>query len=425
MASNSSHSKKHKVCVVGSGNWGTTIAKVVAENTKEYDDLFEEEVQMWVYEEEYQLPKKNKNYDSNSSLSTKPQKLTHLINHFHENVKYLPDIPLPKNIVANPDIASAVSDATILIFNLPHQFIGRICDMLQGKVLPYARGISCIKGVAVSDEGCDLFSDSIGHKLGIYCGALSGANIANEVAREKWSETTIAYDPPSIDSKHPTPAGSPSGSPSRAPQGMTTLNGEVTTSKGTKTRATALPAEYPPLNHSNIKKLFHRPYFHVRMVHDVAGVSLGGALKNIVALAAGFVDGLGWGDNAKAAVMRVGILEEVKFGKRFFATVRTETFTEESCGVADMITSCSGGRNFRCAKMSVAEGKPIGEIEERELNGQKLQGTSTAQEVNGFLKAQGMENEFPLFTAVFNILEGNNRPEDIPALIEGPDPDEE
>ncbi len=177
--------------------------------------------------------------------------------------------------------------------------------------------------------------------------------------------------------------------------------------------------EYPPLNHTNIKKLFHRPYFHVRMVHDVAGVSLGGALKNVVALAAGWVDGLGWGDNAKAAVMRVGIMEEVKFGKTFFSnSVRTETFTEESCGVADMITSCSGGRNFRCAKMAVKEGKSIDEIEERELNGQKLQGTSTAYEVNAFLKKEGKEQEFPLFTAVYNILEGNKKPEDIPDLLE-------
>lgn len=154
------------------------------------------------------------------------------------------------------------------------------------------------------------------------------------------------------------------------------------------------------------------------MVHDVAGVSLGGALKNVVALAAGWVDGLGWGDNAKAAVMRVGIMEEVKFGKTFFNTVRTETFTEESCGVADMITSCSGGRNFRCAKMSVQEGKSIDQIEERELNGQKLQGTSTAHEVNAFLKKEGKEQDFPLFTAVYNILAGNKKPQDIPHLIE-------
>jgi glycerol-3-phosphate dehydrogenase (NAD+) len=103
----------------------------------------------------------------------------------------------------------------------------------------------------------------------------------------------------------------------------------------------------------------------------------------------------------------------------FFAdSTRTETFTEESCGVADLITSCSGGRNFRCAKMSVAEGKPIGEIEERELNGQKLQGTSTAYEVYSFLCKEGKEKEFPLFTAVRNVLEGVNKPEDIPDLLE-------
>ena len=424
MASLSIHSKKHKVCVVGSGNWGTTIAKVVAENVKEHSEIFEEEVQMWVFEEDYQIPKSSKHYEAGSELCTKPQKLTQLINGLHENIKYLPGIALPKNIVANPDIADSAKDATILVFNLPHQFIGRACDNLKGKVVPFARGISCIKGVAVSDEGCELFSDSIGHKLGIYCGALSGANIANEVALEKWCETTVAYDPPHMDSKHPSREATPSGSPNQSTTDLSTVNGDVTSSRGKTTKGVALPAEYPPLNHLNIRKLFHRPYFHVRLVRDVAGVSLGGALKNIVALAAGFVDGLGWGDNAKAAVMRIGILEEVKFGKMFFSeTCRGETFTEESCGVADMITSCSGGRNFRCAKMSVKEKKPIGEIEERELNGQKLQGTSTAYEVNSFLKAKSLEAEFPLFTAVYNILEGNKKPEDIPELVE-PDNDE-
>lgn len=413
------HSKKHRVAIVGSGNWGTTIAKVVGENVLENPDLFEQDVQMWVFEEDYTIPKDSKHYDPGSALSNKPQKLTQLINGLHENVKYLPGVPLPKNIVANPDLANAVDGATILVFNLPHQFIARTCQSIVGKIVPYARGISCIKGVSVNDEGCELFSDMIGHELGIYCGALSGANIANEVAREKWSETTVAYDPPQMDSKHPTPAGTPQGSSID----LTKLNvdGGEHPSKKSKMhpKLQPLPSEFPPLHHANMKKLFHRPYFHVRMVHDVAGVSLGGALKNVVALAAGWVDGLGWGDNAKAAVMRVGIMEEVRFGKMFFgSSCRTETFTEESCGIADMITSCSGGRNFRCAKMSVAEGKSIDEIEERELNGQKLQGTSTAHEVYAFLKKEGKETEFPLFTAVRNVLEGVNKPADIPDLLE-------
>ncbi|KAL1304870.1 hypothetical protein AAFC00_003794 [Neodothiora populina] len=411
-----SPTKKHRVAVIGSGNWGTTIAKVIAENTKANPDLFEETVQMWVFEEEVQIPESSEHFDRGSALCTKPQKLTHIINSIHENVKYLPGVPLPSNIVGNPSLEETVKEASILIFNLPHQFIEKACDQLQGKILPFARGISCIKGIEVSDKGIELFSEWIGRKLGIYCGALSGANIATEVALEKWSETTVAYDPPSMDSSQP----SPQGSPKTSQINLGEMSGRAEDSSK-KVKMMALPAEYPPLSHENVKKIFHRPYFHVRMVDDVAGVSLGGALKNIVAVAAGFVDGLGWGDNAKAAVMRVGLLEEVKFGKMFFEkSVKTATFTEESCGVADMITSCSGGRNFRCAKMSVEKGMSINEVEKQELNGQKLQGTSTAYEVNGFLKSQGLEDEFPLFTAVYNILEGNKKPEDIPKLLEAP-----
>jgi len=419
MASLGVYQKKHKITVVGSGNWGSTIAKVIAENTLEHPELFEKEVQMWVHEEQVELPKSSKHYESNSSLAKGPQNLTDIINTFHENVKYLPDIQLPKNIVANPSITDSVKDATILIFNLPHQFIGKTCQQLQGKIVPFARGISCIKGVEVSDQGIGLFSESIGQKLGIYCGALSGANIATEIAKEKWCETTVAYDPPSLDSKHPTPQTSRQASPERAHASgaQSDPNGETRPSK--KLRLEALPSEYPPLSHENVQKLFHRPYLHVRMTSDVAGVSLGGALKNIVALAAGWVDGLGWGDNAKAAVMRVGLLEEVKFGMTFFAdSVQPATFTEESCGVADMITSCSGGRNFRCAKISIEKNMSIEQVEQQELNGQKLQGTSTAYEVNSFLKSQHKEKDFPLFTAVYNILAGNNKAADIPKLLE-------
>lgn len=354
---------------------------------------------MWVFEEQVTIPDDSPHLKKNPDLSKKPQDLTHVINTLRENVKYLPGVALPDNIHANPSLEDSVKDATILVFNLPHQFIGKTCDQLRGKVVPFARGVSCIKGVDVSDEGIELFSESIGRKLGIYCGALSGANIATEVAKEKFSETTIAYDPPSMDSKQPTPSGSPSASAEVLP--LTDV--DTSESSKTKPKLTALPNEYPPLTHGNMKKLFHRPYFHVQLVDDVAGVSLGGALKNIVALAAGFVDGLGWGDNAKAAVMRVGILEEVKFGKMFFAgSARTKTFTEESCGVADMITSCSGGRNFRCAKISVEKKKSIDEVEKEELNGQKLQGTSTAYDVNAYLKSKGKEADFPLFTAVYS-----------------------
>lgn len=274
---------------------------------------------------------------------------------------------------------------------------------MKGHIEPYARGVSCIKGVDVSSKDVSLFSESIGEKLGIYVGALSGANIANEVAQEKFSETTIAYDPPNIDSRAPTPkTTTPRVSTPEGSQLDLTQLTEHKDSKGltSKVRLTAQPQDLPPLDQTTFKLLFHRPYFHVRVVSDVAGVSLGGALKNIVALAAGFVAGMGWGDNAKAAVMRVGLLEMVKFGKMFFRnSARTATFTEESAGVADMITSCSGGRNYRCAKMSVERQMSIQEVEREELNGQMLQGTSTAKDVYEFLEARGKGGEFPLLTA--------------------------
>ncbi|KAI9038350.1 glycerol-3-phosphate dehydrogenase family protein [Aspergillus affinis] len=407
--------RKHKVTVVGSGNWGCAIAKIVAENAASNPDVFEKDVQMWVFEEKVEISKDSRHYNPSSPLCQGPQNLTDVINTTHENIKYLPGITLPTNLHANPSLVDAVQDSTILVFNLPHQFIIKTCEQIKGKILPYARGVSCIKGVDVQEEGISLFSETIGKILGIYCGALSGANIASEVAQEKWSESSIAYDPPHLDSKAPTPNRSPSASTTD----VVHFEHRDVSGQFSRVKLQALPIDYPPIDHDVLKSLFHRPYFHIRMVHDVAGVSLGGALKNIVALAAGWVDGMGWGDNAKAAVMRVGLLEMVRFGEKFFgATFEPRTFTEESAGVADLITSCSGGRNFRCAKLSVERKQPIEKIEETVLNGQKLQGTLTAYEVNSFLKKQGREEEFPLLTAVYRILEGTMSVADIPSYIE-------
>ncbi|KAJ5484411.1 hypothetical protein N7453_012365 [Penicillium expansum] len=398
MGSIAPYQRKHKITVVGSGNWGCAIAKIVAENAASNPDLFEEKVEMWVFEENVEVPKTSKNYNASN---TGPQKLTEVINNVHENVKYLPGIQLPVNLHANPSLEDAVKDSTLLIFNLPHQFIIKTCEQIKGKILPYARGISCIKGVDVNGTGIHLFSETIGRILGIYCGALSGANIANEVAQEKWSET--------------------SRSPSSSTTNLVEFQHKDTSGQISEVKLQALPSEYPPVDHAVLKTLFHRHYFHVRVVNDVAGVSISGALKNVVALAAGWVVGMGWGDNAKAAIMRVGLMEMVKFGDTFFsATIDNRTFTDESAGVADLITSSSGGRNFRCAKYSVERNQPIEEIERTELNGQKLQGTLTAVEVNSFLKNQGMEHEFPLFTAVFRVLEGTMKVEEIPSYIERP-----
>lgn len=155
---------KTKVAIVGSGNWGSTIAKICGKNVSRYPDDFEEEVQMWVYEEKVD-----------------GRNLTEIINEKHENVKYLPGITLPSNVIANPDLKSAVKGATALIFVTPHQFIDNICEQLSGSIpKDGVRGITLVKGVDVNADKIRIFADVIEEKLGISCSALSGANVANE-----------------------------------------------------------------------------------------------------------------------------------------------------------------------------------------------------------------------------------------------------
>lgn len=118
-----------------------------------------------------------------------------------------------------------------------------------------------------------------------------GANLANEVADEKFCETTIG-----VKDKKMSPI---------------------------------------------LRDLFQTPNFRVVVSDDVDAVEICGALKNIVACGAGFVDGLGLGDNTKAAVIRLGLMEMIKFVDVFYPGSKLATFFE-SCGVADLITTCYG-----------------------------------------------------------------------------------
>ena len=155
--------------------------------------------------------------------------------------------------------------------------------------------------------------------------------------------------------------------------------------------------------------LFNTKDFKLDAVEDVAGAELCGALKNVVALGAGFSDGLGYGGNTKAAIIRIGLKEMQKFCETFYGDrgIKNETFLE-SCGVADLVTTCFGGRNRKCADIfakNVVAGtkKDWDTIEAEELNGQKLQGTGTAKDVMTCINNLGKKAEFPLFTAIHAI----------------------
>jgi glycerol-3-phosphate dehydrogenase (NAD+) len=126
-----------KICIIGSGNWGSAIATLVGRNCERLP-YFESQVNMWVFEEMVELEDGTKH------------KLTEVINTRHENVQYLPGIKLPENVVAVADLEEACRNATLLIFVLPHQFLPRLLPIIRQAAHPSCRGVSLIKGLGKS-----------------------------------------------------------------------------------------------------------------------------------------------------------------------------------------------------------------------------------------------------------------------------------
>ncbi|OAY78121.1 Glycerol-3-phosphate dehydrogenase (NAD(+)) [Ananas comosus] len=318
-----------RVAVIGSGNWGSKLL---------------DEVRMWVYEET--LPN--------------GEKLSHTINQTNENCKYLPGIKLGVNVIADPDLENAVKEANMLVFVTPHQFVEGICKRLVGKIRPGAEAISLIKGMEVKMEGPCMISKLISDMLGINCCVLMGANIANEARIDRIFSFAFIMKKRRENNKRRYL----SADCCREVQRSDSRDKEVA---------------------QRWARLFGTPYFLVSVVQDVEGVELCGTLKNVVAIAAGLVDGLDMGNNTKAAIMRIGLREMRAFSKLLFSSVRDSTFFE-SCGVADLITTC------------------------QLLQGQKLQGVSTAKEVYEVLSNRGWQGLFPLFTTVHEICVGELPP---------------
>ena len=140
-------------------------------------------------------------------------------------------------MIADPDVTSAVKDATMLVFVMPHQFLARTCPKITG-MAPGCRAVSLIKGIEFEEEGPLLISKMIKDEMGgMDVSVLMGANVANEVAQDEFCESTVGYS--------------------------------------------------DEANGAAFVRLFDCPTFRVGSINDVAGTELCGALKNVVALGAG------------------------------------------------------------------------------------------------------------------------------------------
>eukprot|EP01040_Poterioochromonas_malhamensis_P012404 gene12404-13564_t len=181
---------EENIAVIGGGNWGSAIAKKIGQNfLTKYRKEKEEEgkanhhkpegLVMWLYEE----------YINN-------EKLTDIINTRHENIKYLPQIPLPDNVRASSDLIECVKDKKILLFVIPHQFLRGTIKNLQGVVSPDTICVSLMKGIEASTNGdhqIKRFTTIIEEELGVHNAvAIMGANVATDVAHDHFAEATIA-----------------------------------------------------------------------------------------------------------------------------------------------------------------------------------------------------------------------------------------
>ena len=216
------------------------------------------------------------------------------INNKRTNEKYLKDLKIPQGVTAFNNIDDAIKDAEYIVLSVPSHVIRLMCKQIKGKIQSDIPVISIAKGI---EEGTDKrLSVVMEEELNNPIVVLSGQSHAEEVAMK--IPTTV-----------------------------------VTSSKDMRCAM-------------DIQDLFMTNYFRVYTNDDLIGVEIGGAVKNIIALAAGIVDGLGYGDNTKAALITRGMKEITRVGMVLGG--RIETFYGLT-GMGDLIVTCTSmhSRNRR------------------------------------------------------------------------------
>ncbi len=273
------------------------------------------------------------------------------------NAKYLPDIPLPDSVQAVPAMREALAEADWIIVAVAsggiRAVVAEAADFLtpQTALISASKGLEADTGFTVSEVVTTLLTEVAYAGLSV----LSGPNLARELTRGVPTASVVA----SLD-------------PQQARAAQSLLMTERT----------------------------FRVYTHT----DVKGVELGGALKNVLAIGAGLSDGLGFGDNTKAALMTRGLMEMTQLGVA--AGGKALTFLGLS-GVGDLMATASSklSRNYRVG-LGLAAGKTLDEIQ-TELH-QASEGVPTALAAQVLSHRHGVQT--PVFATINAVLHSGLSP---------------
>lgn len=278
------------------------------------------------------------------------------INKTHRNDNYLKDIDLPSTIRAVYDLDEALNNVEAVLLGVPTKAIREICQRLNHHLDHKVLLIHAAKGVepGTYKRVSEMIIEELNSKLFSSVVVLSGPSHAEEVSLRH--PTTVTVSSESLeDAKH-------------------------------------------------AQDLFFNENFRVYTNPDILGVELGGALKNIIALGAGISDGLGYGDNAKAALITRGLAEITKLGSHLGAN--PITFMGLS-GMGDLIVTCTSvhSRNWRAGNL-LGKGNNLDDVLEK--MGMVVEGVRTTEAAYHLAKSQGVE--MPITEGIYRILYDKESP---------------
>jgi len=292
------------------------------------------------------------------SIWGRRESLCDAINSRHENPDYLPGLRLPDAITATHDPAVAVAGADAVVLAVPSQSLRDNLKDWAG-VLPHAVPlVSLMKGVEVGTT--KRMSEVIAELTGAgpeRIAVVSGPNLAREIAEGQPAASVVAC-----------------------------------ADEGTATR---------------LQKLCHSPTFRPYTNNDVIGCELGGATKNVIALAVGMAIGLGFGDNARASVITRGLVETARLGTALGASEHTFSGL---AGLGDLVATCSSplSRN-RTFGEKLGQGMTVAEI----LGGtrQVAEGVKSCASITEL--AHHHDVEMPIAEHVTKVVDGEMTPKDM------------